>query len=136
MRVANLRTWLVAILAASTLLGACAPERPGLSYSNGTTISIDIIVNGAKVASLAPGADGTIAAATLPALPWTVFANTTGGRTLEAMTVKPGDVVQSGETQRGVAARVDLSCGRLDFWVGPPLSGPAPGPGTPGDCNP
>jgi hypothetical protein len=134
--VARSRTWLVAVLAAATLLGACAPDRPALSYSNGTTISIDIIVNGAKVARLAPGADGTIAAATLPALPWTVIANTTGGRTLTAMTVKPGGVVQSSETQEGVAVRVDLSCGRLDLWVGPPLSGPAPGPGTPGDCNP
>jgi len=127
---------LLAVLAASTLLSGCAPERPGLSYSNGTTISVDVIVNGAKVATLAPGAAGTIDAAKLPALPWTVFANTSGGRTLEALTVKQGDVVQSGETQQGVAARVDLSCGRLDLWVGPPLSGPAPGPGTPGDCNP
>jgi hypothetical protein len=130
------RTRLVAVLAASALLVACSPERPGLSYSNGTTTAVDIIVNGAKVASLAPGADGTIAAASLPALPWTVFANTSGGRTLEGLTVKPGDVIQNGETQQGVAARVDLSCGRLDLWVGPPLSGPAPGPGTPGDCNP
>lgn len=34
------------------------------------------------------------------------------------------------------AVRVDLSCGRLDMWSGPPLLGPFPGPGTPSDCNP
>ena len=30
----------------------------------------------------------------------------------------------------------NLSCGRLDIWSGPPLSGPPPGPGKPGDCAP
>ena len=38
--------------------------------------------------------------------------------------------------KKGSGARVDLSCGRLDVWVGPPMHGPFPAPGRPGDCDP
>ena len=44
---------------------------------------------------------------------------------------RPADLSAQGD-----AVRVDLSCGRLDIWSGPPLLGPPPGPGTPGDCTP
>ena len=51
--------------------------------------------------------------------------------------VHDGDVYSSsdGRQSHGVAARADLSCGRIDLWSGPPLAGPAPNPGTPGDCD-
>jgi len=52
------------------------------------------------------------------------------------MTVRPGDVWETAGQMKGDAVRVDLSCGRLDIWSGPPLLGPAPGPGKPGDCAP
>jgi hypothetical protein len=56
------------------------------------------------------------------------------------MTVKAGDVWQTtpdanGRSEsKGDAIRVDLSCGLLEVWTGPPLTGPPPGPGTSGDC--
>jgi len=77
----------------------------------------------------------------LPPLPWYVEARSESGRVLVSMTVRPGDVFATmypdghGET-RGAAVRADLSCGRLDVWSGPPMSGPAPGSGIPGDCLP
>jgi len=57
------------------------------------------------------------------------------------MTVHPGDVWATtgpnGEgREKGDGVRVDLSCGRLDVWSGPPMIGPAPGTGSPGDCAP
>ncbi len=107
-----------------------------LSYSNETTISIDLLVNGAKVATMAPGSDGNIPGIRLPAEPWAVQAQTSGGRVLSSMTVRPGDVVEASNYEKGDAVRVDLSCGRLDIWVGAPLNGPAPQPGKSGDCAP
>ncbi len=56
------------------------------------------------------------------------------------MTVHPGDYFQTaypdGQGSTRAAARVDLSCGRIDMWAGPPLAGPVPGPGSPGDFLP
>ena len=115
---------------------------PGLGISNGTTLTVTLVVNGTTVATFAPhtGRDA-IPASLLPALPWKVEARSPSGRLLTSMTVRAGDVRQTflpngeGSTQ-GDGVRVDLSCGRLDIWSGPPLSGPAPGPGSPGDCAP
>jgi hypothetical protein len=80
-------------------------------------------------------------ATSLPALPWAIEARSPSGRVLTSLTVNSGDVWQvtfpdGSVGSKGDAARVDLSCGRLDIWSGPPLAGPAPGPGSPGDCAP
>lgn len=122
------------LLAACGLLpaGAAAP----LSYSNQTSIPVDLMVNGMKVVTIDPGKAGAVPVSILPPLPWNVTAQTSSGRVLASLVVKPGDVEPVGNSQKGDAVRVDLSCGRLEVWSGPPLSGPAPGPGTPGDCNP
>ena len=115
------------------------PGRPvGVEVSNGTTLPLTIVVNGVIVRNIGPG-DGThepITADVLGPMPWQVEARTASGRVLVTLTVNDGDVVYGQDLSRGVAKRVDLSCGRLDVWAGPPLAGPAPGPGVPGDCVP
>jgi hypothetical protein len=132
-------------VAASLLPSSAATVgRPiGVEVSNDTTLPITIVVNGAVVRNIGPH-DGTlepIAADVLGPMPWKVEAKTPSGRVLLTMTVKEGDVVYQdfgdghGSAQ-GDADRVDLSCGRLDIWAGPPLFGPVPGPGIPGDCVP
>jgi hypothetical protein len=115
---------------------------PGLSISNGTTLTVTLLVNGTPVGTfpLGTGRD-PIPASALPALPWNVEARSPSGRLLTSMTVHPGDVSATtgpnGEgREKGDGVRVDLSCGRLDIWSGPPLIGPAPGTGSPGDCAP
>jgi hypothetical protein len=118
-----------------TLAGSI-PVAVSLSYSNQTTIAVDLVVNGTKVSTMLPGTDGTVLASSLPAQPWAVQAQTSKGRVLTSMTVRPGDIAQGSGYSRGDAVRVDLSCGRLDIWSGPPLVGPAPGSGSPGDCTP
>lgn len=135
-------------LAGALLLAACGPvpvapsqaassdPTPELKYSNQTSLDIHVIVNGTDLATLAPTTGGSIDASAMPTLPWSIVAQTSGGRVLASFLVKPGDVVSSGGAQRGVGVRVDLSCGRLDLWSGPPLGGPAPGPGNSGDCGP
>jgi hypothetical protein len=148
-------TSLASGVALACLLGACSviasmvpsivpPARPiGVEVANGTTLPITIVVNGVIVRNIGPG-DGTrepMAADVLGPMPWTVEARTASGRVLATMTVHPGDVAyqDSGDghgSARGVGARVDLTCGRLDMWAGPPILGPAPGPGVPGDCVP
>lgn len=113
-----------------------------LSISNGTTLTVTLVVNGAVIRTLAPntGAD-PIPASALPALPWVVEAQSPSGRVLTSMTVNPGDVWTAsipggGVEEKSDGARVDLSCGRLDIWSGQPMLGPVPGPGSPGDCAP
>jgi len=115
---------------------------PGLSISNGTTLTVTLIVNGTTVGAFPPGTGrDPIPASDLPDLPWQVEARSPTGRLLTSMTVHPGDVWATtgpnGEgREKGDGVRVDLSCGRLDVWSGPPMIGPAPGTGSPGDCAP
>ena len=104
--------------------------------SNDTTITVSVAVNGTAVRIVQPRTQETLLVRDLPPQPWVVEARTTSGRVLSSMTVRPGDVQESGNVLKGDAVRVDLSCGRLDMWSGPPLLGPFPGPGTPSDCNP
>lgn len=113
-----------------------------VSVSNGTTIDVAVFVNGVFVTYMAAGgcvgchgADG-IPASMLPALPWQVDVRTPAGRVLVSALIRAGDVAYEIDGSGGPGGRVDLSCGRIDVWSGPPMLGPAPEPGTPGDCRP
>ena len=120
---------------------ACVPEGTvldsamSLEVSNQTTIAIALFVNEAPIAVVSAGQAEKYPATALPALPWRVEAKSPSGRALLTLTVRSGDVIVTERSTRGVAERVDLSCGRIDVWSGPPLAGPAPGPGRPGDCD-
>jgi hypothetical protein len=103
--------------------------------ANGTTLQVSIIVNGALVRAIAPGGD-TIAATTLPALPWNVEVRSASGRLLTSVQIGSDSVRRQGNSITSTGARVDLSCGRLDIYIAVPIMGPAPGPGVPGDCEP
>jgi hypothetical protein len=113
-----------------------------LNVSNGSTLAVDLVVNGVLVDRIKPGGGRfDIAAAGLPPLPWSVEIRSPTGRVLVSMAVHAGDAwradVGGGVTQsKGVGGRVDLSCGRIDVWSGVAMSGPVPGPGVPGDCAP
>ncbi len=106
-----------------------------LHANNGTPLQLAIVVNG-QMELLAPHAQLDLFAATLPSLPWVAEVRTVTGRTLLSLTVRSGDVIEGPNGSTGDGARVDLSCGGIDLWSGPPLLGPMPGPGTPGDCVP
>ena len=114
----------------------------GLSASNGTKLDVRVVVNGITMTILAAGSKvEEIPANDLPPMPWAVEALSPSGRVLASFVVRTGDISRAadpsgGNMLRGAGARVDLSCGRLDIWAGPPMIGPAPGPGTPGDCEP
>lgn len=114
----------------------------GLSVSNGTKLDVRIVVNGMTITTIAAASNvEQIPASELPPMPWAIEALTPSGRLLTSFVVGPGDVGRAvdrsgGNMLNGAGARVDLSCGRLDIWAGPPMSGPAPGQGTPGDCEP
>ena len=119
-----------------------APMKPApmkLSVQNGTTVVVTLVVNGTVVETFPPGAFEDPIKAELPPLPWSVETRSPSGRVLSRMTVKEGDYVTSnGPTAgmvKGDAVRVDLSCGRLDVWYGPPLLGGTFIPGPSGDCG-
>jgi hypothetical protein len=133
----HLRHAILWLCASACVLG-CGGTTAPLSYSNGTTIAIELLVNGSNVLTVQPGAGGELSPAQLPSQPWRVTAATSSGRVLLSMLVQPGDVQYGPNSARGDGVRLDLSCGRLDLWSGPPLLGPArpPSPGSPGDCNP
>jgi hypothetical protein len=115
-----------------------------IGVANGTTLAVTLVVNGQVIRTFTAGSGtGTngIPASEIGPLPWVVEARSPSGRLLTSMTVRAGDVSSTslpggGGSDIGVAGRVDLSCGRLDIWAGPPLLGPVPGSGTPGDCAP
>jgi hypothetical protein len=112
-------------------------EETTLSINNGTTLDVTLVVNGQAIETVHPGVQvDPIPPSELPTLPWMVEARSPSGRVLSSMAVRQGDVTRTANGIRGDAVRVDLSCGRLDVWAGPPLLGPAPGPGRPGDCAP
>ena len=126
------------------LVTACSPAPTGeardLVVDNQTTLAITVAVNGVVVRTIQAHNQEAVFVKDLPPQPWLVEARTASGRVLSSMTVRPGDVWEThlpdGSTQmNGDSVRVDLSCGRLDIWSGPPVLGPAPGPGKPGDCD-
>jgi hypothetical protein len=131
-------TVLLALVTACSL--APTGDAHDLVVSNQTALAITLAVNGVVVRTVQAHTQEFVFVKDLPPQPWLVEARTGSGRVLSSMTVRPGDVwvttSPDGSTQmHGDAVRVDLSCGRLDMWSGPPLLGPPPGPGKPGDCD-
>jgi hypothetical protein len=116
-------------------------QRPSLGVDNGTTLAVTLTVNGTEIETVPPQTQRVVGADILPPLPWNVRAVSPSGRLLLDLEVVAGSVSETtdangGTSMRGAGNRVDLSCGRLDVYAGPPLVGPMPGPGTPGDCEP
>jgi hypothetical protein len=141
-----MRSAIVALgVLAASLIGGCVvgpagppatdtaiPFPPGISVSNGTTIPVTIVVNGTAVSTIPPSVREDPMPATLPPPPWTIETRSPSGRLLSSLTVSATDLTTS---ETGRAVRVDLSCGRLDVWVGPPVLGGTFVPGPPGDCD-
>jgi hypothetical protein len=131
-----------AVLVISILLVGCQGA-PGvvpdaemqLHVNNGTPLQLLLVVNGRTYPLPAEG-QIDLRASELPPLAWMAEIRTMSGRSLVGLTVRSGDVVQTQASQKGDGARVDLSCGRIDIWSGPPLLGPPPGAGAVGDCIP
>ena len=122
--------------------GPSQTQEMKLSIGNWTTIPVTLVVNGAAVETIPAGGYEDPIKASLPAMPWNVETRSPSGRVLSTLVVHQGDYwmtsVPNGGTEiKGDAARVDLSCGRIDVWYGPPLLGPVPDPSAsypPGDC--
>lgn len=112
-----------------------------LSVSNETSLDLVLVVNNQSIQALAAHTLTIVSASELPPLPWAAEVQLPSGRSLIAAVARAGDVwsraIPNGGTEmHGIGTRVDLSCGRIDLYTGPPLMGPMPGPGSPGDCDP
>jgi hypothetical protein len=133
-------TTILATLALGCGLFSPLSERP-LEVANGTTLPITLVVNGEPAMVVPPKSSASIPGADLPPMPWHVSVRTPTGRELGTIGIGADDVARTTgpdaeRSQQGAGLRLDLSCGRLDIWVGPPMIGPVPGPGAPGDCEP
>lgn len=112
-------------------------DAPLVHISNGTTLALKVMVNGQDA-----GSGSVIDARLYGDGPWTVIVSTARGRELTRMDFDAASAYHTmgsyPHTASGPARRVDLSCGRLDIWVGVPLMGPPPMPsGYPAhDCDP
>lgn len=129
------------LLGCQAVDGVVPADQMKLDLSNGTQLALVLVVNGQIIDGPLGNGLHEFAAAQLPPLPWTIDVRAPAGRPLLALTVHAGDVsskatTNGGTESRGVGARVDLSCGRVDLYSGPPILGPPPGPGVPGDCGP
>jgi hypothetical protein len=124
------------------IVGVVPPDSMSLAVNNTSSLTVSLVVNGTLIASLDPGTclgcneNSAVPASLLPPLPWKAEVRSPSGRVLLSLTVHAGDVANGNSSAQGDGARVDLSCGRIDLWSGPPMLGPAPGPGSPGDCRP
>ena len=113
-----------------------------LHVVNSTTIPVTVTVNGREMAVVEAGQTADFGPADLGAQPWRAQALTSGGRELTSLDVEPGSVhdepnLDGTGTYTGVGARADLTCGQIRLYAGRIMpGGPAPGPGTPGDCDP
>ena len=134
------RTALFACIALLAL--ACsAPPGTKLGVDNGTTLAVTVVVNGVNVGTVEPQKQQFFDPSGMPPMPWSVEVRSPSGRVLTQVFAAVGSAGSTTDadghtSQFGVGGRVDLSCGRLDVYVGPPMMGPMPGPGVPGDCAP
>jgi len=114
---------------------ATSSLNPNLHLSNGTTLTVTLVVKGQHIGDYPPGgSDPTIKLATLPPLPWKAEARSPSGRVLTSLVVQPGD----GQPNTGTGQFVDLACGRIWIWIGDVRpDAPVPAiPSKPGDCAP
>jgi len=122
------------------LVASPTGDRLPLSISNGTSIAVTLVVNGSPIETVPAGAYEDPVKAILPPLPWSIETRSPSGHVLSRLTVQAGDVIYTTpdpngrSSARGDGVRVDLSCGRLDVWSGPPMLGPVFIPGPSGDC--
>ena len=139
---------LATALWSSVIVAACSGASPASSLgpaydvlvNNATPLNLVVQVNGQRAGSVGPMAQRSISALTLPALPWTVEVDAANGRAIlsfpvEADSVSADSGMASAEVIHGAGEFVNLSCGRIDAWVGPPLLGPPPPPSVP-PCGP
>jgi hypothetical protein len=127
---------LAACLVAALAVAGCGPSSGrDLHVENGTTRAITVLVDGAPVGTVNPGASASYPEGSLPGGVWRVEARLPGGRAVLSGEVDKTYASQTENGGSGSGLRADLLCGRLDVWVGVPMMGPAPGPGTPGDCD-
>ncbi len=102
-----------------------------LNVNNGTTITVTVVVNGSVIATVPPGVQLAPIPAVLPPRPSAIETRSPSGRVLSSLQISTNDYI---DNQDGRGVRADLSCGRIDLWSGPPMTGPAYVPGPSGDC--
>jgi hypothetical protein len=107
-------------------------ERPALYVVNDTTIIVTLIVDDTVVLSVPPEVHEALLAARLPPLPWEVQVRSPSGVTLLRLSIRTVDPIGS---DFGRSARVDLACGTLEVWTGPPMVGGTFLPSSPGSCE-
>src|SRR5438552_17501085 len=75
---------------ASSVAPTYAP-RPNVHISNGTILTVTLVVNGQSVGDFPPdGTPPTIDVASLPPIPWNLQARSPSGRVLTSLQVQPG----------------------------------------------
>jgi hypothetical protein len=127
-RVALLALTMVAALACQAAPSPSSGGLAPLEVRNYSTVVVDVTVNGQTEAAVQPESYAAIQTADLPSPPWTVSAVASDGHVYGSF------AVPSLQDLTGHGTRIDLSCGRVDMWIGQPLLGPTFIAGASGDC--
>ena len=108
---------LAMVLLAMTLAACGAAPTPqpptNLGIDNGTNLTVTLVVNGHRIADIAPGTvEPVIPEAALPPLPWTVEVRAPSGWVLGRHLT--GDYAANSTS----GSEFDLSCGIVRVWTG------------------
>lgn len=138
--------WLYRITVTSGLLpvqhrGEIVIQEPIVHVANTTTLTLSTTVNGLDAGSAAAMASTVVDVRQFGQAPWTIVARTSSGLELHTLELAANSAYyMTGDyplSAFGPFSRLDLSCGRLDLWVGYPPSGPRPLDTFPAhDCDP
>jgi len=104
-------------------------ERYDVWVSNQTPLQLRLVVNGSAVQDIPGSEQIRVPASTIGPLPWDLTVEAINGTPMLAFRVEASSVGGTASPSgpfgvRGVGSRIDLACGRVDAWVGPPLLGP------------
>jgi hypothetical protein len=121
--------------------GEIVIQEPIVHVANTMTLTLSMTVNGRDAGSAAAMASTVVDAREFGQAPWTIVARTSSGRELLTLELAANSAYYTTgdypHSAFGPFSRLDLSCGRLDLWVGSPAAGPMPTGSFPAhDCSP
>ena len=103
----------IVFMLAACVVAPTSQPLTNLGIRNDTTETLTLVVNGVRLADIAPGeVQASVATTGLPPLPWTITAHTRSGLALGTMLIGPYQANDS------ASAFFTWVCGTITIWTG------------------